>query len=135
VDDIGVKTFSGACWFGTSGGRLEAALPTSLRGAVRPTHLSEAPDAGHTDFQAFGAKEFPFQLQVPAVAAEAPAGRDDPVTGHSRVVTVAHRGADGAGRPRRSGQGCDVSIRGDTPHGNAPDRREHAPPESVTGQR
>ena len=103
--------------------------------SYRPANLGKSPYARDADVKAFGAKELAFDLQAAAVAAKAATCADDAVAGNACVAALAHDGADGTRRPRRSGQFRDVAVGRHSSRGNAPDDREHAPLKFATGQR
>ena len=63
---------------------------------------------------------------APAVTAEPPARRDDPMAGHARRPTTFHDVSDRPRRARRPGRRRNVAVRRDTAGWNPPHGGKHA---------
>jgi hypothetical protein len=83
-------------------------------------------DAGDAHLDSFAPKQFAFELQVAAVAAERAAGADHPVAWGARVAAFTHDVADGPVGARATGERGDVAVGGDAPGRDAADGGEHA---------
>src|SRR3954449_4762979 len=96
-----------------------------------PSHALELADTRAGDPNALRGQQRPLHALAPAVAAEAAAGGNYPVTRDVGPPTAAHDVADGPGRAGPAGQCGDVSVGRDPPRWDPPHHGEHALREPV----
>ena len=111
-------------------------LPTRLLARLKPrptrpgpAHGVEATNTPQPHLVSLGAEQLALDLQVAAVATQAPTSRDDAVARCRRVAAFAEDAADRPMRARRTGERRDVAIRGDAAGRDSPHRRENTPGE------
>ena len=88
--------------------------------------IAKASDARDADIEPFGAKQFPFQLQVASVPSQRAAGANHTVTRGRGVVAIPHDVADRAPRARPPGQIGHVAVGRHAPGRDLPHRRQDA---------
>jgi len=76
-----------------------------------PPYVLEAAYTPHPDLDSFRPQQFPFDLQVSAVAPQESSRRDDAVARHAGFTAASHDVADGTRGAWLSRQCCDVTVR------------------------
>ena len=89
---------------------------------MEPPNLGEVPDCSSADLDSLGSEELAFKSRIAAIAAQASFGCHNSVTGYVDEVTISHDVADSTVGVWVARYGCNVSISGNMPHRNPPNR-------------